>query len=217
MSESAVSRVDTTEPSETPPEPEGYAAPSEFSYPTVVLVVGAGLLGVASTVALVVLLSAVHGPEAFASVYEMTTDGDTMTFAMDLTAIIVPFVVALVVTTVVHEALHGAAFAHYGYDVSYGVIPSMGAFYTAVFGQFQKREELLRVGLAPLVVITAVCVPLLAVPVPVVAITAAFVLILNTSGAIGDLYATWRLARMPPGTLMYDVDIRHSYVYEPLE
>jgi hypothetical protein len=53
------------------------------------------------------------------------------------------------------------------------------------------------------------------VPVPIVALAAAFVLVLNTAGAIGDLYATWRLWRLPEGTLLYDVDIRHSYVYEP--
>ncbi|MFP9059990.1 DUF3267 domain-containing protein [Natrialbaceae archaeon A-chndr2] len=75
---------------------------------------------------------------------------------------------------------------------------------------------MLRVGSAPLVVISAVCVPLLFVPIPGVAITAGFVLVLNTAGAIGDLYALWRLRGLPEGTLLYDIDIRRSYVYEPM-
>ncbi|GAB6878330.1 hypothetical protein JCM17823_06040 [Halorubrum gandharaense] len=34
---------------------------------------------------------------------------------------------------------------------------------------------------------------------------------------VGDLYVLWRLRRMPPGTLMYDVDLQHWYVFEPLD
>jgi len=199
---------------ELPSKPDEYDEPYVFRYPVVALLIGSGILGIVSSVALVALLTVVHGPEVF-TFYEVTVDGETTTFAMDLTAIAVPFLAALVVTTVVHELLHGIVFRFYGYDVSYGVAPAMGAFYAAAFGQFQKRAELLRVGLAPLVGITAVCIPLLFVPVPIVALTAAFVLVLNTAGAIGDLYATWRLWRLPEGTLLYDVDIRRSYVYEP--
>ncbi|ELY60548.1 hypothetical protein C491_04600 [Natronococcus amylolyticus DSM 10524] len=214
MTTSEASGSDLTRAPELPPTPDGYADPYEFRYPTVGLLVGSSVLGIVSSVALVALLTLVHGPEMF-TFYEVTVDGETTTFAMDLTAIAVPFLAALVVTTVVHELLHGVVFRFYGYDVTYGVAPSMGAFYAAAFGQFQRRAELLRVGLAPLVGITAVCFPLVFVPVPIVALTAAFVLVLNTAGAIGDLYATWRLRGLPEGALLYDVDIRYSYVYEP--
>jgi hypothetical protein len=214
VSKSETSGSEVAGPSTLPSTPEGYAEPYEFRYPTVALLVGSSVLGIVSSVALVALLTLVHGPEVFAF-YEVTVDGETTTFAMDLTAIAVPFLAALIVTTAVHELLHGVVFRFYGYDVTYGVAPAMGAFYAAAFGQFQRRAELLRVGLAPLVGITTVCIPLLFVPVPIVALAAAFVLVLNTAGAIGDLYATWRLWRLPEGTLLYDVDIRHSYVYEP--
>lgn len=214
MAKGKASSSGLTRASKLPPTPDGRADPYVFRYPTVTLLIGSGILGIASSVALVALLTLVHGPEVF-TFYEVTVDGETTTFAMDLTAIAVPFLVAVVGTTVVHELLHGVAFRFYGYDVTYGVAPAMGAFYAAAFGQFQRRAELLRVGLTPLVGITVVCVPLLFVPVPIVALTAAFVLVLNTSGAIGDLYATWRLRRLPEGTLLYDVDIRHSYVYDP--
>ena len=205
----------TPEPSPSlPPTPEGYAEPYEFSYPTVLLIAGSSLLGSGTAVAVVALLTLVHGPETF-TFFEVSVDGETTTYAMDLTALAVPFLMALVVTTIVHEGLHGIVFRYYGHDVTYGVVPSMGAFYAAVFGEFQRRDDMLRVGSAPLVVITAVCLPLLFVPIPMVAITAGFVLVLNTAGAIGDLYALWRLRRLPEGTLLYDIDIRRSYVYEP--
>ncbi|WP_121740906.1 DUF3267 domain-containing protein [Natronorubrum halophilum] len=209
--------ADVTRSPDPPLPPDGYADPYAFSYPMAVLLVGSGVIAVALSIVVVALLSLLHGPELFATFYDVTVDGDTTTYAMDLTVIVVPFLTALLVTVVGHEFVHGVVFRYYGYDVTYGAVPAMGAFYAAAFGQFQNRNELLRVCLAPLVLITAACVPLLAVPVPIVSITAAFVLILNTSGAIGDLYATWRLQRMPRETLMYDVTIRRSYVYEPLE
>ena len=47
------------------------------------------------------------------------------------------------------------------------------------------------------------------------ALLAFFVLVVNTSGAVGDLSLAWRLLRMPPETLLYDVDARHSYIFYP--
>ncbi|WP_331233381.1 DUF3267 domain-containing protein [Natronorarus salvus] len=205
-----------TDPHGAPPAPDGYADPYSFVYPTVVVLVGSSLLGVLSLAGVVGLLWELQGPALFAAFTDVTVDGETTAYSVDLIAIGVPVLVALVLTAVVHELVHGAVFAHYGHEVSYGVAPAMGAFYAGAFGQFQEREALLRVGLAPLVLVTAVCVPLLIVPIPFVAITAAFVLVLNGSGAIVDLYLAWRLRRMPPGTLLYDVDIDRSYVYEPL-
>ncbi|MFC4449345.1 DUF3267 domain-containing protein [Halorussus aquaticus] len=83
-----------------------------------------------------------------------------------------------------------------------------------MFGQFQTRRDNVAVALAPLAVFTVVLTPLLAGPLPV-ALAAFLVLAVNTSGAIGDLYLSWRLFRMPEGALLYDVDIRHSYVFSP--
>ncbi len=206
---------DSVATDQLPPTPEGYAEPYEFRYPMIALLIGSGLLGLLSSVAVVALLSLLHGPELF-TFYEVTVEGSATTWTMDLTAIAVPFLVALVVTTVVHELIHGVVFRLYGHTAVYGAVPAMGAFYAAVFGEFQRRNDLLRVALAPLVVITAACVPLLAVPIPIIAITAGFVLIVNTAGAVGDIYAVFRFRRMPSETLLYDVNIRHSYVYEPL-
>lgn len=204
-------------PSGPPPAPEGYAEPYAFGYPRAVLLIGSMVLGMLSMAIFGGSLWLVQGPEVFSTAFEATTENGTTTFVLDVRAVALPFVAAIVGTTVLHELIHGAVFGQYGHDVSYGAVPSIGAFYAGAFGQFQTRESLFRVGLAPLVVITLVCVPLLAVPIPAVAITAVFVLTLNSAGAVGDLYLTWRLLRMPPKTLMYDVDIHHSYVYESLE
>jgi len=83
-------------------------------------------------------------------------------------------------------------YQRYGYEVSYGVYWRMGAVYAAVFHQFHSREHNLRVGIAPLAILTVVCLPLLAVPNPVIATTAFVILVLNTAGGAGDLYALWR-------------------------
>ena len=39
-------------------------------------------------------------------------------------------------------------------------------------------------------------------------------LLFNTAG---DAYALVTVLRMPPGTLLYDSDIRHSYAFYPLD
>jgi len=198
-----------------PPIPDGYSDPEQFSYPMIAIMIGSGLLGIVASLIFIGLLVRIQGTEVF-TFYEVTVEENITTFTMDLAAIGIPFLVALVTTVVIHELIHGLVFRLYGYEVKYGVIPSMGAFYAAVFGEFQSRDELLRVGIAPFVVITAICLPLLAIPVNIVAVTAAFVLILNTAGSIGDFYLVWRLQKMPHKTLFYDLDIRHMYVYQPL-
>ncbi|MFP8955785.1 DUF3267 domain-containing protein [Natrialbaceae archaeon A-CW3] len=217
MTEKLSEPTSSANDSSLPPTPPGYADPDEFSYPTVLIVGGSTLIGLLCVVGVGMLLLSVQEAAVFDPFVTVTVDGETTAFSMDVTAAAVPFLVAVVVTAVGHELIHGAAFRYYGHEVTYGAVPSMGAFYAAAFGQFQTRDDLFRVGLAPLVVITVVCLPLLAVPVPFVAVTAALVLVLNTAGSIGDLYAVWRLWQFPPGTQLYDVEIHHSYVYEPLE
>lgn len=88
--------------------------------------------------------------------------------------------------------------------------------YAAVFHQFHSHEHNLRVGIAPLAIITTLCLPLLAVPQPVIATTAFVVLVLNTAGATGDAYALWRFSRMPRGTVFYDINLDNMYVFEPV-
>lgn len=48
------------------------------------------------------------------------------------------------------------------------------------------------------------------------AFTAHLAVALNTAGSVGDLCFLWVATRPPEGTPFYDVDLRHSYVYEPV-
>lgn len=200
-----------------PPTPEGYNNSYLFNYSTIVLLLLSIPLFLLSSVGFGWILWQIHGPDVFASVFTVTEiDGGTA-FALDVIGVGIPFLVALIVVVVVHELIHGAVMQFYGYEVTYGVNPAMGAFYASAFGQFQPREQLFAIGLAPLVIITLVVTPLLAIPIPIGALTAYFVLWMNATGAVGDLYVLWRLRNMPAGTLLYDADLRHWYVFEPVE
>ena len=200
-----------------PPTPDGYAEPYLFEYSALMLLFLAVPMFALSAGAFGWILLTIQGPEVFATVFTVTELEDGTAFALDVIGAGVPFLIAFGVVAVVHELIHGAVMRYFGKEVTYGVNPAMGAFYTSAFGQFQARKELLPIGAAPLVVITLVATPLLAVPVPAVALTAYLVLVFNVTGAVGDLYVLWRLRRMPPKTLMYDADLRHWYVFEPLD
>ena len=120
-----------------------------------------------------------------------------------------------IVTVATHELIHGGVLHYYGYRVAYGVSWRLLVAYAAAFGQFQQRRHALLNALAPLVVITAAVVPLLLVPNRTVAIGACIALLTNTTGAVGDLYITWRLLRLPRRTLLYDVDPAQVLIYIP--
>lgn len=220
------SSADSTQPSSSadstplaqsiPSPPEGYADPYTVRYPRTALYLLPVPLVLGSVVLFGWLTWLAHGREILTAVSQTTVvEGDRIV-TMDLISVGIPLVLALAVTAVFHELCHGLALRYYGHEVEYGASLTAGAFYTAALDQFVTRDQLLVVALAPLAGISLVCVPLLAVPVPLVAVTAFFVLVLNTGGAGGDLYLAWRSLQMPPGTLVYDADMHHSYVYEPL-
>jgi hypothetical protein len=189
-------------PALDPPDPpEGYREPVSFAYPPVKLALGSIALFVLAVVGFGRLTSRVRGETTFE-------------FTVGLAEIGV-VAVLFAGTIVVHELIHGLVYRFLGYRVNYGLALNVGAAYAAAFGQFQTRRDNLLVALAPIVVITAALTPLLAVGSLPVAVAAFLVLVVNTSGAIGDLFIAWRLLRMPEGTLMFDVDARHSYVYYP--
>ncbi len=197
-----------------PPTPEGYADPYRFEYPKLPLVIAGMIMTVVATIAYGWLLLQLQGTAVLPVVFETDAAGD-VTIVLQLTQVALPLLFAFLAVAVVHELLHGVVFERYGYDVSYGIHWRFGAVYAAVFNQFHTREHNLRIGAAPLVVITAITLPLLAVPHPVVATVALFVLVLNTAGSVGDVYALYRFSRMPRGTVFYDINMEHMYVFEP--
>ena len=189
----------------TPSPPPGYTTPYRFRYPQLVLLLGSFALGLLSAGIYGLLLWTAQGATPFDAV-----------FRAGRFAVLTPFVIAIFVTVLVHESIHGIVSKWYGYDVRFGLLLTKGVFFVAAFEQYQSRNELFPILLAPFFAITVVGILGLFVPHPSVAITAYFVLLLNTAGSIGDLYGVWRLYQLPPGTLLYDLDPEEMYIYEPL-
>lgn len=198
-----------------PETPAGYRDPVPFRYSLLVLLaLGAGLVYVAAA-GFGWLLLEIHGLDRLEPI--VTVEDTESAFAVTVggTQFWLAFVAAVLVLVVVHEGVHGLVYRLRGYDVSYGVAPQIGAVYAAAFHQFQTREDNLVVGIAPLLVLDALLLAVLFVPVPVVAFAAFLGLVFNTAGAAGDLYLVARLLALPRGTLLYDSDIRHMYVFYP--
>lgn len=198
-----------------PETPAGYREPSTFEYSVPVLFVLATVLVAVGVPVFGSVLFAAQGPAAVESVFEVRQDATSVTFTLRLGVAAGVTLASALVTVLAHELVHGLVYRVYGYRVSYGVVPQLGAVYAGAFHQFQRREEVLVVVVAPLLVLDALLVPLLFVPVPLLAVAAFVGLLLNTAGAAGDLYALSFLLGRPAGTLLYDSDVRHSYVFEP--
>ena len=199
-----------------PTPPDGYAEPYAVGYPTVILLIGSIILGILSLTVYGWLLLRFQGPEVAATIGGIELVDEDGVIVGDIATIGLPLFSAVVITVTVHEFLHGITFERMGYTVRYGLLWSQGAFYTAAIEQFQERDDLVVVALAPFVGITLLTVPMLLVSNPMVALTAVLVLFMNTVGSVADLYLVWRLWRLPPGTLLYDIDLERMYAYEPV-
>ena len=123
--------------------------------------------------------------------------------------------VASIMTGVFHELIHGIVLRYYGYRASYGMAWRLFAAYAAAFGQFQRRDHAILNTLAPLVIISLIMFPLLAMPNHYAIIVAYSALLTNIPGAVGDLYMAWRLLRLPRQTLLYEVDPRQLLIFQP--
>ena len=118
-------------------------------------------------------------------------------------------------TTIIHELIHGGVLRSYEYRVAYGVSWRLLVAYAAAFGQFQQRNHALVNALAPLIIITTATVPLLLVPNHYVALAACIALLTNTTGAVGDMYMIWQLLWLPRETLLYEVDPGQVLIFIP--
>jgi hypothetical protein len=103
-----------------------------------------------------------------------------------------------------HELLHGAAILLWGGRPYLGVkLPY--ALYCGARNQFFGRSQYLVVALTPLVVITlaGIIFTLLS---PIFASYTLSVTVGNISGAAGDVWSAWRIARLPATVLMKDTE-----------
>jgi hypothetical protein len=106
-------------------------------------------------------------------------------------------IVAVPLTFVAHEAVHGLVFRAFGGRPRFGAGFTYGMpyFYAACPGQWFVRDRFLLVGLAPLIVLDAIAL-LLMLP-AATAFFGASMLAFNTSGAVGDLWAAGVIVQAP--------------------
>lgn len=117
--------------------------------------------------------------------------------AWQILLVLLYFLAIPIGTFIVHELIHGLAFAAFGSKPHYGV--GMKCFlpyaYATAPGTRFKRNAFLVISLAPLVVIDAIALLLMAIFPQ--APWLGWVAILNTSGASGDLWLATLLLRCP--------------------
>lgn len=107
------------------------------------------------------------------------------------------------VTIVFHEVVHGLGFLFIG-----RVRPTFGFrwvyAYAAAPGSYIPRNRYLPIALAPLVVISILIVAMM-VLVPARWLTALVLMgVINSAGAVADIWVVWLLLRRPPETLAHD-------------
>lgn len=122
-------------------------------------------------------------------------------FVVTLPNLLLGTVVALLLVPLLHEAVHGIAAMVVGIRPSYGIGP--GFAYTTFPDPVGKRPYLM-IGLAPLVVLSAVGLPLAAVWDAGTGMVL-FVLVINAAGAIGDLWMSWQIIFQPRDALFVDL------------
>lgn len=122
-------------------------------------------------------------------------------FSVTLSDVLLGAFIALVLVPVLHEAVHGIAAMLTGNRPSYGIGP--GFAYTTFPDPAGKRAYL-TIGLAPLVVLSVVGLPLAAAWDRGAGLVL-FFLVVNAAGAVGDLWMSWRIALQPRDALFVDL------------
>lgn len=186
-----------------PDPPDGYETAVRFQYPIARLQIAA----IISFIAAAILFTRVA--------HWLNSDIAITVSAADKFPDIIVILISLVAIVIIHEAVHGLTYRLMGYRVSYGLSWQMGAAYAAAFAQWQKRNHNLIAAVAPLLVLTPLLITLLAFPHHKLNLAAYVALIFNTGGAAGDLYLAWRLLKMPPKALLYDLNPQIMLIYLP--
>ncbi len=190
---------------DAPTPPEGYVPARPFRYPW-------GLLYGASAL---LLPLAFLGFGALARLLRRGVGTEVRVEGGEGAVSLLLVLLLIVGTVALHELVHGLALTRLGYRVRYGVLPTKMAAYAAAFGQFLRRDHLIRVALAPLILLSllgSLAIPWVPDPLLPYLLLA---LSLNAAGAVGDLYAVWVLLGLPRETLFLDEDVERSWIYLP--
>ncbi len=149
---------------------------------------------------LLLILAAAGASWYYAVIHEQAMIFSVKSSEGELGRIIFPFISLIAITfgtIVVHELVHGIAFAAFGGSPRYGfkVKSFLPLAYATAPGYFFHRNAFIVIGLAPLLVIDIVCFLLLAIfpQAPWLIWVIAF----NTGGAIGDIWIAVQLLRCP--------------------
>jgi hypothetical protein len=101
-----------------------------------------------------------------------------------------------------HELVHGVVIARYGHKPRYGV--KLFVLFATSDGALFRRNEFVRIALAPLVVISAVGSAIMLFLPFGLGYWIALAITLNAAGAIGDLWMTAVALRYDPSALVRD-------------
>jgi hypothetical protein len=108
----------------------------------------------------------------------------------------------LLIVLPLHEWIHGRVIARYGHRPRYGM--TWYALYATAEGAYFRRDEYLRVLLAPLAVISAVSLLLVLVVPPSLGFWIVLALAVNATGAAGDLLMALIVRRRDSADLVQD-------------
>jgi hypothetical protein len=114
---------------------------------------------------------------------------------------------AVVLVLPLHELIHGWRMRAYGHTPRYGIKAFFGiplALYATADNALFTRAQFIDMALAPLVVITLLCLPLMAVVPSDVAYYVGLAAVLNASGASGDVWMTMLALTHPADALVRD-------------
>ncbi|RCV62922.1 putative zincin peptidase [Methanophagales archaeon] len=141
----------------------------------------------------------------FAALYTLFTGEVGFNFDFTSGSTILISVALIIGTFVLHELIHGLFMSIYGGKPRYGagiahyILPYL---YTTTKTRF-LRNQFIAIAIAPLVVISLVGIGLMAA-LPSIAHLIFIPLVLNASGAVGDLWVTRNVLRYPKHVLLED-------------
>ena len=119
-----------------------------------------------------------------------------------LTALIV--IVLMFVVLSVHELCHGLVFQAFGAHPKYGIDLGKGVAFASAKESYFTRDAYLIVALAPLVIISMLCVIAMALTGGEARFVAALMGTINAGSAVGDLWFTLVCLRYPRDLLVRD-------------
>lgn len=121
------------------------------------------------------------------------------------------FLILLSAIVSLHELTHGITFQILGYKVKYGI--RFPVAYAMAHKQFIKSRDYFIVALAPLFILDLLAIGLFFIKIPFLSNLALFTLVVNTSGAVGDIWMAFKICTYPKNTLFYDYSPVENYVY----